>query len=605
MPVGARGTSACDTAALDRVMPPAVIFTEYLSMSSLLRRTRFERSAVLSLCALAVPFVWWCTAHGAEPMGREVPVAQALKAMEPQSFLNHITVLASDDFEGRSVGTHGGEVTEQYLVSEFQRLGLAPGSSNGSYLQAVPLSGHVSAPTARVHRDGKSVDLHFRDDIVAWSYQRAPRIDIKNSELVFAGYGVVAPEYGWDDFKGLDVKGKTLVVLINDPQIPDPKDPSRLDDTMFKGKAMTYYGRWTYKYETAAARGAAAVLIVHDTPTAAYPWSVVVNSNSHENFDIDYGGDNPRFPKVPAWITTDKAREIFALAGKDFDALKAAALRRDFPAQSLGASIDLTVDKSWRNIPSHNVLGRIEGSDPKLKYEVVVYTAHWDHFGWDPSMPGQKTDQIFHGALDNASGVAALLELARAYKALPVPPRRTVLFIALTAEERGLLGAQYYATHPLVPLARTAADINIDGMNVHGCTRDVEVIGFGNSDLEEVLAVEAKRQGRVIVPDQVPEHGGFFRADHFEFAKVGVPSLYLGGGMDFVGKPQEYGRSVVDHYTAFDYHKPTDIVRADWDLCGAMQDLELLFRVGYDVAQTDRMPRWKEGSEFKAKGEQR
>ncbi len=533
----------------------------------------------------------------------ETPTAQAIQKMKASAFLHHIKVLSSDDFEGRSVGTHGGEVTEQYLVSEFQRLGLTAGNPDGSYLQAVPLSGHTGAPTASVHAGGRSLDLHFRDDFVAWSYQRSKRVQIKESDLVFAGYGVIAPEYGWDDFKGLDVKGKTLIVLINDPQVPDPKDPTRLDDTLFKGKAMTYYGRWTYKYETAAAMGAAAVLIVHETKTADYPWEVVVNSNSNENFDIDYGGDNPRFPKVPAWITTDTARAIFALAGKDFDALKATALKRDFHAQSLGANIDLTVDKSWRNIPSHNVLGRIEGSDPSLRKEVVVYSAHWDHFGWNPSLPGKKTDQIFHGAHDNASGVAALLELARAYRALPTPPRRSILFIATTAEERGLLGAQYYATHPLIPLAHTVADINMDGMNVHGRTHDLEVIGYGNSDLEELLSQEAQRQGRVMVPEQVPEHGHFFRADHFEFAKVGIPSLFLGTGMDFVGRPSGYGRAIIDHYTEHDYHKPTDIVRADWDLSGAMQDLALLFRVGYDVAQADHVPRWKDGSEFKTKGD--
>jgi Zn-dependent M28 family amino/carboxypeptidase len=368
---------------------------------------------------------------------------------------------------------------------------------------------------------------------------------------------------------------------------------------------MTYYGRWTYKYETAAAKGAAAVLIVHETKTAAYPWSVVVNSNSRENFDIDYGRPNPRFPRVPAWITTDKAREIFALAGKDFDALKASALRRDFHPVALDANIDIAVDKTWRNIPSHNVLGRIEGSDPKLKDEVVVYSAHWDHFGWDPSLPGKKTDQIFHGAIDNASGVAALLELAQAFKALPVPPRRSVLFIATTAEERGLLGAQYYGSHPLYPLRKTLADINMDVVNVFGRTHDVEVIGYGNSDLEDLAAARASAQGRVMVPDQTPEHGSFFRADHFEFAKVGVPSLYLGGGVDYLGKPAGYGHGIIEHYVEHDYHKVSDIVRPDWDLTGTMRDLELLFLVGYDVAQADGTPKWKAGSEFREIGEKR
>ena len=532
-------------------------------------------------------------------------VRSAQAAMTAPAFLDTIKVLASDDFEGRSVGTHGGDLTEQYLEAQFRRIGLAPGNPDGSYLQRVPLSGHLGEAITTIHAGGRDLPLAFRDDIVAASYERARQVEIHGSDLVFAGYGVVAPEYGWDDFKGMDVRGKTLVVLINDPQIPDPANPDRLDDAMFKGKAMTYYGRWTYKYETGAARGAAAVLIVHETRTAAYPWDVVVNSFSHEEFDVDYGGANPNFPRVPAWITTAKAREIFAAAGKDFDALKAAALRKDFHPVALGATMDIRIDKAWRDIESHNIVGRIEGSDPALRDEVVVYTAHWDHFGWNPALPGRKTDQIFHGALDNASGVAALIELAKAYRALPEPPRRTVLFMATTAEERGLLGAQYYATHPLYPLRKTVADINMDGMNVHGRTRDVAVIGYGNSDLEDVLGARAAAQGRRLVPDQTPEHGSYFRADHFEFARAGVPALYARSGVDYIDHPADYGRELIEDYVAHSYHKPADIVHDDWDLSGAMQDLELLFQVGFDVAQSDSRPAWKAGSEFRAKGEAR
>jgi len=557
------------------------------------------------ICAhpLAAFLLFFATAawsgHGAT--AGDDPVTAASGAMRAQDFLDTVTTLSSDDFEGRSVGTHGGQKTEDWIVAQFRRIGLAPGGSDGSYLQAVPLMGHRSVPLASVHIGTQRIGLRSPEDYVAWSFERKSRVDLKDSELVFVGYGVVAPEYGWDDFKGADLRGKTLVVLINDPQIPDPQDPSRLDPSMFKGKAMTYYGRWTYKYEKAVELGAAAVLIVHETRTAAYPWSVVVNSNSKENFDLDLGGPDTHFPPVSGWITTDKAREVFRAAGKDFDALKQSALRRDFRPVALGARLDVMVDKMTRNLAAHNIIGRIEGSDPKLREEVVIYSAHWDHLGWDPGIPGTKHDQVFHGAVDNASGVASILELAKAFKALPVPPRRSILFIAVAAEERGLLGAQYYATHPVVPLARTLADINIDGMNMWGPTRGIEVVGYGSSDLEDILAREAAAQGgRQVIPDLFPEHGGYFRADHFEFAKAGVPALYTKGGGEYIGKPADYGPKVVEDFVSNRYHKPADVVLPGWDLSGTLQDLDLLFRTGLDVAQGERYPQWRDTSEFKA-----
>ena len=530
-----------------------------------------------------------------------VDPAPALQAIHGDAFVKQIAVLASDDFEGRSVGTPGEAKTVEYLSGEFQRLGLLPGNPDGSYVQAVPLAGYTSQPSASVAVGGRRIEWTFPQDYVAFSFERQAQVQVRASDLVFVGYGVKAPEYDWDDFKGVDLKGKTLIVLINDPQIPDPADPTKLDDKMFKGKAMTYYGRWTYKYEVAAALGARAVLIVHETQPAAYPYSVVVNSWSRENFALQTQGPNPDFPPVSAWITADRAKELFAAAGLDFAALKQAALRRDFKPVPLKATLDITVQNTWRNIDSQNVIGKIEGSDPKLKNQYLIYSAHWDHFGWNPKLPGNKHDQIFHGAIDNASGVAALLQLAAAYRALPVAPRRSILFIATCAEERGLLGAKFYATHPLYPLRDTVADINMDGMNLWGRTHDVEVVGYGNSDLDDVLARAAQTQGRILQADLEPERGHYYRADQFEFAKVGLPSLYIGSGDDFLGKPAGYGTQKREQYVEEYYHKVTDVVRPEWDPSGAVEDIQLLFAVGYEVAQQDRFAQWKPGVEFKAR----
>ncbi len=548
---------------------------------------------------LAAALATSCAQPPAPTLGAGVDVA--LQSISTEDMLEHIRTLSSDEFEGRSVGTHGGELTMDYLVAEFQRIGLAPGNPDGTYLQRVPLTGHVSVAHASATVAGKRFALKVPDDAVAWSYRREPQVQVHHSPLVFIGYGVKAPEYGWDDFKGMDLHGKTAQVLINDPQIPDPKDPRRLDDAMFKGREMTYYGRWTYKYEEAAARGADAMLIIHETATAAYPYQVVINSNFGESFEIRAKEPNPHFPPVPGWITFERARALVAAAGGNLDALKRAALRRDFKPVALDATVDIDVDKKWRELDASNVVGRIEGADPKLGKEVVIYSAHWDHFGWDANLPGSKHDQVFHGASDNASGVAALLELAKAFKALPQAPRRTILFMATTAEERGLLGALYYAEHPLYPLSRTLADINIDGINTWGPTRNIEVYGWGQSDLDDVLVRAARTQGRSVVPDQNPELGGFYRADHFEFARAGVPALYTRSGLDFIGKPAGFGASKRAEYIRNDYHKVTDVIKPDWNLSGAAQDVQLLFLVGYDVAQGDAWPQWKTGSEFKPK----
>src|SRR5438477_2763819 len=526
-------------------------------------------------------------------------VAAPLKAIDGGNLLKHIEVLASDEFEGRSPGTRGETLTVAYIKQEFIRLGLASGNPDGTYMQQVPMSGVTSTPKLAFNARGKATQLNFPGDFVAFSPHAERDIRIDGSEVVFVGYGVVAPEFGWDDYKGADLRGKTLVMLINDPPVPDPNNPARLDPATFKGEGMTYYGRWTYKYEMAAKLGAAAAIIVHETKPAAYPYEVVVNSWARENFILKTDGPNASFPAVPAWIHLDRARDLFRAAGMDFETLKESAVSREFKPVSLGVTATFRVQNTLREIASNNVVAKIEGSDPELKNECIVYSAHWDHFGVNDKLPGGRTQQIFHGALDNASGVATLLELAKAYKALPAPPKRTIVFIATTGEEQGLLGAQYYAHHPLYPLDRTLANINIDGINTWGPTKDVEIIGFGQSSMDDSVRKFAAMQGRTVRPETRPELGTFYRAAHFEFAKVGVPVVDVKGGRDYIGRPGSYGRGRADDYIAQRYHKVTDTVRSDWNLAGAVEDARLLFMVGYDVAQGSEIPQWKAGSEFK------
>ena len=537
-----------------------------------------------------------CQAHAA---GADPAADAAQKRIAAASILQHMTVLASDEFEGRNVGGKGEALTIDYLQKQFAQLGLKPGNPDGSWYQKVPLVGVTSTPTFSYGKDGKTTTLKFPEDYVARSWRMEENVAVPASELVFVGYGVFAPEYQWDDYKGMDLRGKTLVMLINDPPVPDPKDPSKLDRNTFGGPAMTYYGRWTYKYEMAAKLGAAGAIIVHETKPASYPWAVVRTGGATEGFMIKHEGDDPSNPTVPGWIHLDRARELFAAAGQDFDKLKAAAARRDFKPVPLGLSANIAVRNSWREVASNNVIGMIEGSDPVLKHEYVVYSAHWDHFGIDENLPGPRHKQIYHGAQDNASGVAVLLELAKAYQALPVAPKRTILFVAMTAEERGLLGSYYYASHPLYPLARTLIDINMDMMNVLGRTKDVEVSGYGRATTDELIARIAKTQGRsVTVADT--EAGLFFRSDHFPFAKLGVPVVYLETGTQYVGKPANFKKLATDDYQAHIYHKVDDVVNPNWDLAGAVQDTQLLFQIGYEVAQGKVRPEWKKGAEFKA-----
>ena len=524
-------------------------------------------------------------------------LAPGFAAITSESILEYTNRLASDAFEGRAPGTPGEDSTVAYLTEQFKAIGLAPGNPDGSYIQSVSLIGYTSRPELTISVGGRTMRPRFPTDFVSVSRRAMTDVNVDNSDLVFVGYGVVAPEFGWDDYKGLDVTGKTIIMLVNDPAAPDPNDSTKLDSTVFKGQAMTYYGRWTYKYEIASAKGAAAAIIVHETGPAGYPFEVVIGSWGRENLDVKTDGPTNRIA-AEAWMTLDRSKELFRNAGLDFDSLKKAATRKDFKPVSLNAKATFKVKNSVREIQSRNVVAKLEGSDATLKDEYVVYMAHWDHLGKDTTLKG---DQIFNGALDNATGTAALLTLAKAYKALPAPPARSTLFLAVTAEEYGLLGAKWYATHPLYPLDKTLGVMNMDGVNQWGRTKDVTVVGYGNSTLDDVLSAVTAQESRTIKPDPEPEKGFFYRSDHFEFAKQGVPSLYIDSGTDYVGKDPAYSQQKRDEYTNNDDHKPSDHVKPDWDLSGAAEDLKTLFQVGYRVAQTDRWPEWKPGTEFKAK----
>jgi Zn-dependent M28 family amino/carboxypeptidase len=525
-------------------------------------------------------------------------VQEALRSFSTEALMNHIRVLSSDEYEGRAPGTHGEERTVQYLIGQFHQLGLKPGNPDGTFVQKVPLAGFTPEPKAFFTAGSKKLDLKPKVDYVAVCRRYTPGVRVDDSDVVFVGYGVVAPEYGWDDYKDLDVKGKTLVMLINDPPVPDSSDPIKLDDRFFKGKSMTYYGRWTYKYEIATEKGAAAAIIVHETGPAGYPFEVVSGSWGRENFNLRQPDKNMGRVAVESWISLDAAKKLFQMGGQDFDALKKSAVSSAFKPVPLKLRANFAVTNRLREVDSQNVVAKLEGSDPKFKDELIVYSAHWDHLGKDERLPG---DQIFNGASDNASGVGSLLELAKAFAQLNPPPKRSVLFLSVTAEEKGLLGAKQYAENPLYPLAKTVAIINMDGMNQWGKTRDIVVVGLGKSTLEDDLKEAAQLQGRVVAPDPEPEKGFYYRSDHFELALKGVPALYVDSGNDYAAKPAEYGQNKRDEYTYQDYHKVSDEIKPDWDLSGAVDDTQLLFLVGFRVAQAEKIPQWKPGAEFKAR----
>lgn len=514
---------------------------------------------------------------------------RALASITEEGMKSDIRVLSSDEFEGRAPATPGEEKTVRYLEKRFMELGLRPGNGR-SYVQEIPVTEISSSPAGDLTVGGADGTKSYRyhDEFVASTRRMVERVDLEGSEMVFVGYGIVAPEWKWDDYKGVDVRGKTVVMLINDPGFAT-KDP-----TLFNGEAMTYYGRWTYKYDEAARHGAAGVFIVHETEPAAYPWAVVDNSFTGPQMSFSAADKNMSDAAIEGWLTLEAARTIFARGGRDFDKAKAAAARRDFTPVPLGLKASVALNNSIRNTMSRNVLAVLPGGE--RADECIVYMAHWDHLGMDTLRAG---DRIFNGARDNATGVAGLLEIATAFTKLETRPGRSVLFIAVTCEEQGLLGSEYYAEHPVYALDHTAAAFNMDAMNIWGRMKDITVIGYGNSELDDYLIEAAKAQGRVVRPDPDTAKGFFFRSDHFSLAQRGVPVLYTGGGMDNVEHGAQWARRQSDAFTAEKYHKPSDEFDPSWDLSGAVEDLRLLFIVGHRVCEASTFPAWKKNAPFK------
>jgi Zn-dependent M28 family amino/carboxypeptidase len=540
--------------------------------------------------------VFMCNCSGPAP--QQATVSTAGSALTPAGdkaagqitadFLrDQITKISSDEFEGRGPATAGDRKTRAYLIEQLKALDYQPGGGAGQWEQPFDVVGITAAmPMHWVFKRGsKSLALKWWDQYIAGSGVQDTKGSVKDAQVVFVGYGIQAPEYGWDDFKGEDLKGKILLMLNNDPD---------WDPALFGGRTRLYYGRWTYKYESAARQGAAGAIIVHTTPSAGYPFQVVQTSWSGEQFELPSGGA-PRI-QVKGWATEEAVRQLTALAGQDLGKLVESAKSKDFRPVPLGVTTSLEFTNKVQRATTANVFGVLPGSDPKLREQLVVYTAHHDHLGI--GKPDDKGDKIYNGAMDNAAGVAQVLAIARAFRALPTAPRRSVMILFVAAEEQGLLGSQYFAEHPTVPAGRIAVNINYDGGDIWGRTRDVTYVGKGKSTLDAVVDQIAKRQERTVKSDQFPDRGYFYRSDQFNFAKIGVPALYLDTGTDFIGKPEGWGRQQVEYYEEHHYHQPSDEIRPDWNFDGMIDDASLGFRAGLIVANADEMPSWVAGDEF-------
>ena len=511
-----------------------------------------------------------------------------LATFNKDSLADAIKVLSSDSFQGRRPFTAGETRTIDYLVKSYTALGLEPGNGN-SYTQDVPLVeiSPVGTPTLQLQSPKGKTAFQNLNDFVLWTERPDSVIKVDASDVVFAGFGVVAPEYNWNDYAGLDVKGKIVLVMVNDPGF--------YDSTLFKGHTMTYYGRWTYKYEEAARQGAKACLIIHNTAAASYPFTVVQSSNGGVKLHLDTRSTPSYQLAVQGWITSETAKKFLMAAGKD-SSLLVAAQHRGFKAVPLNVKVSASLAVKEVYNMSHNVIAKITGS--KYPDEYVIYSAHWDHLGI--GKPDAKGDSIYNGAADNASGTAALLQIARAFESQSQKPERTIIFLSVTAEEQGLLGSAWYGQHPVYPVAKTVANLNIDVLNTYGPTKDITYSGKGQSELEDYLADEAKKNGRYISPEDHPEAGHYFRSDHFSFARAGVPSLTADGGVDDLTRGIAYGKQKHDEYTALRYHQPADQYDSTWDLTGGLQDVELLYTIGGRLANSHEWPQWKAGSEFKA-----
>jgi Zn-dependent M28 family amino/carboxypeptidase len=503
---------------------------------------------------------------------------------------SHIAVLANDSLKGRKPFTPGEAKAINYISSQFKKLGLEPGN-HGSYFQDVPMVEITSSPSSTMEISGgkTAITLNSSTDFVASTRRELDTVQLKNSPLVFAGYGVVAPEYNWNDYAGLDVKGKTVIVLVNDPGFKSG------DRTLFKGDTMTYYGRWTYKYEEAARQGAAGIIIVHQTVPASYPWSVVNNSFTGAKLYLQQKDKHMSRCKVEGWITEGAANKLFSAAGITGD-IRAIARKKGFKVIPLNLNVTLTINNKLKYSTSHNVIALLKGSTRPSEY--ILYTAHWDHLG--VGKPDAKGDSIYNGAVDNASGVAAVLSVARAFTQLKVIPQRSIVFLTVTAEEQGLLGSEYYATHPIYPLNKTVADLNMDALGDFGETNDFSITGKGQNELENYVEEIAKQEGKTVTGDKNPGAGGYYRSDHFEFAKVGVPALDINNGAESTLHGEAWGKQKQKEYGDLHYHQPSDNYSDAMDADGMAEVANLLFNVGNKLASETTFPGWKKGSEFKA-----
>ena len=536
----------------------------------------------ISSCLLLATALASCKTH------TKVQDEPGLEAFNADTLVSYIKTLSSDDFQGRKPFTKGETKTIAFLQEEFKKIGLEPGNGN-SYLQDVPMVDILSHPdpTMEVKSNKGNIQLKGGEEYSIATPLTDSLIALNNTPVVFAGYGVVAPEYNWNDYAGLDVKGKIVMVLVNDPGF------NNNDTTLFKGKTMTYYGRWTYKYEEAIRQGAKGCLVIHSTAAASYPFSVAANGWNNSALRLDNKGE--KLLDVQGWITTEAAKKVLVAGGQDSSILAKADIR-GFKGVALNATLSTNIHAKATFNKSHNVIGKITGT--KYPNEYIIFTAHWDHLGI--GKPDKNGDSIYNGALDNASGTAGLLEFAQAWKDQKTPPERTIIFLAVTGEEQGLLGSAYYAKNPIYPVSKTVANINVDVLNNYGKTKDIVIVGQGQSDMEDLLTEEAQKRGRYITYDPTPEAGHYFRSDHFSFAKVGVPALAQGQGIDVEGKGKEYGKKMEAQYTDLHYHQPSDQYETSWNLSGAIEDLKLLFLIGKRLGYSHSFPGWKAGSEFKA-----
>ena len=542
----------------------------------------------VAACALAA-----CAPMAEAPETGNAALAAANNRAISESTLKEVTrTLSSDEFEGRAPATHGEELATAYLAERFEAAGLQPGN-NGTWFQDVPLveltaDSRTAALSYRAR--GAATPLAYGDDMVIWTKRVTETVDVANAEMVFVGYGINAPERGWNDYEGLDLQGKIAVILVNDPDYR-----LRGNDGRFDGRAMTYYGRWTYKYEEAARQGAAGAIIIHETEPAAYGWNVVESSWTGPQLDMDAPDNHMDRVPIEGWITNPAAHAMFAAAGKDLDQLSAAASQQGFRAVPLGLTASAHLDNTIRRQNSRNVIGILPGAERPDEY--VIYTAHWDHLG--RCTRDETGDDICNGALDNASGSAGLVALAEAQSAAG-PAERSLVFLSVTGEESGLLGSGYYAENPVYPLAETVGGINMDGLNVMGRTHDVVVVGAGKSDLEDYLARDVAAQQRIVRPEPSPEAGYYYRSDHFTLAKRGVPMLYAKSGEDMIEGGTAAGRAASEDYRANRYHAPGDEYDPDWNWAGAIEDLDLYYDIGRELAESDAWPNWYRDAEFRA-----